>query len=48
MADDPIDGLGVFDEGDDTHLALAGRTETTGFAGKHEELLFPSTRTLVH
>jgi len=26
MADDLIDGLRVFDEGDDTHLALAGRT----------------------
>jgi len=31
----------ILDEGDDTHLALAGRTETTGFAGKHEEPLFP-------
>jgi len=26
MADDLIDGLRVFDEGDDTHLSSAGRT----------------------
>jgi len=27
MADDLIDGLRVFDEGDDTHLASASRTQ---------------------
>jgi hypothetical protein len=27
MADDPIDGLRVFDEGDDTHLSSASRTQ---------------------
>jgi len=45
MADDLIDGLRVLDEGDDTHLSSAGRTETTGFAGKHEEALFPTVWT---
>jgi hypothetical protein len=45
MADEFIDGLRVFDEGDDTHLASARRTETMGFAGKHEEMLFPTVWT---
>jgi len=35
----------IFDEGDDTHLSSAERTETTGFAGKHEEVLFPTVWT---
>ena len=34
-----------FDEGNYPHLASAGRTETTGFAGKHEEVLFPTVWT---
>jgi len=25
-----------------TALGMAGKTETTGFAGKHEEVLFPT------
>lgn len=27
VADDPVDGLRLFDEGDSTHLASAGRTK---------------------
>jgi len=38
IADGPVNGLGFFDKRDDSHLASAGRIETTGFAGKHEEM----------
>jgi hypothetical protein len=38
MADGPVNGLGLFDKRDDSHLATTCRTETTAFAGKHEEV----------
>jgi hypothetical protein len=50
MADDPVDGLRVFDEGDDTHLSSASRTQKTVYlidfsdylgAGFGREMILP-------
>ncbi len=45
MADDLIDGLRVFDEGDDTHLASAGRTNKMVYLVNFADHLGPASGT---